>query len=434
MKAQNSAGKMTCHFSPMRAKTPSLQIDNFLYTIEALQASAHPVSSADWFLPRNLVSHAGCSIPVSSLGYLSRSSSKSASVHFACIPSSVETLYEHSFAGWTDLLHLAFESNSRIFALPDRLFVGCDSLRSICIPASVTAISNHCFLGCKALLRVTFGDGCRASFLGFSAFELCSSLQSISIPSSVQSLCSSCFSGCRRLWFIGFEPESRLSILGDWVFEDCDSLRSIWIPAGVLTMTGSTFARSPTKIVEIDEENPLFEVCEDFIVNCDANSLVRYFGAEKVLIIDRAVLRIGSGCFREVYQISAVRFEAGSLVSAVESFAFYACSRLESFVIPATVEKIGDDCFRLCEKLGTVTFERVSRVFMFGDRAFADCSALASICIPSSVTKIGDECFSGCSSLATVNVENGIRISVVGRFAFSDCSSSLRLPAALAGH
>jgi hypothetical protein len=115
-------------------ETPSLQIDNCLYTIEPSQASAHPDPTADSFLPRNIVSHAGLSLPVSSLCNPADPWSSYPSVQFTCIPSSVQTLPKHFFSGWAGLIYLAFEANTAVSVFLSSLFDDCVSLRSICVP------------------------------------------------------------------------------------------------------------------------------------------------------------------------------------------------------------------------------------------------------------------------------------------------------------
>jgi hypothetical protein len=211
----------------------------------------------------------------------------------------------------------------------------------------------------------------------------------------------------------------------------CPSLRSIWIPAGVRTLEDATFVHCTTKSIAVDEANPFFGVCDDFIVNLADDSAVRYFGPNNKVLIGKRFLGIGAGCFRN-RDVSAVRFEAGCRVSWFGSRAFFCCSGLSSFSIPSTVETIAEGCFSGCYNLKKITFENVSRVSVLGDAAFSSCSSFTSICLPSSVTRIGTACFRYCSNLAIVTVENGIHISDIGESAFSECSPSLGLPSALA--
>jgi hypothetical protein len=196
-------------------------------------------------------------------------------------------------------------------------------------------------------------------------------------------------------------------------------------------MNGSVFAGSGARIIEIDETNSVFGICESFVVNSELNSLVRYFGPPEGVCVAHQYEQIGAWCFAWRKDISRVTFEAGSQISVFGTAAFAFCPKLESICIVRTVEAIRDMCFFLCNGLQIVTFERGSRVSVIQDGAFHGCKSLKSICIPSSVTRIGDNCFSGCSRLSTVEVETDSRISSVGRSAFSSCSPSLHLPSRL---
>jgi hypothetical protein len=198
-------------------------------------------------------------------------------------------------------------------------------------------------------------------------------------------------------------------------------------------MTGATFASVAVLTIEIDEANTVFGYCGDFVVNFEANSLVRYVGSEDEVLIENQFSGIAAGCFANLSRLSAIQFEAGSQISFFGTTSFFACMGLQSFSIPSTVETIPAQCFESCRALRNVTFESGSRVSVIGDRAFAFCRSLASICIPSSVTKIGPNCFVLCMNLAAVTVESGGRVSDIGAGAFLRCSSSLRLPTALTG-
>jgi hypothetical protein len=363
--------------------TSSVQIDNFVYTIEVLRASARPALRTDYFLPRNVVYHAGFSIPVSFLGP------------------------RHAYSGQYNLFQFA------------------------CISSSVNAISDYYFDFCRTVAIVTFEKESSLTVLAGGTFKSCSSLRSICIPSSVELLCSHCFDNCDLLSYIGFAHGSRLSALKYGAFRSCRSLLWLFLPAGLENATGSSFVGLTTPIIDIDPDNSVLWVCGNFVVNLEARSALRYFGKDKEVLIDKRFSGIASDCFRNLHHVLAIQFEVGSRVSSIGTGAFCVCSRLESFSIPSTIECIPSQCFTNCISLRTVTFESVSRVSVLGNYAFALCETLSSIRIPSSVTQIGSECFRGCSSLATVTVEDRIRLSVIAKSAFLDCPSLLRLPSPL---
>jgi hypothetical protein len=88
-------------------------------------------------------------------------------------------------------------------------------------------------------------------------------------------------------------------------------------------MSGATFALSKRGIVEIDKANPFFGVYDEFIINFEDDSAVRYFGPDNEVLIAKRFSGIGAGCFRNLSHVSRVRFEAGSRVSWFRAYAFF---------------------------------------------------------------------------------------------------------------
>jgi hypothetical protein len=197
-------------------------------------------------------------------------------------------------------------------------------------------------------------------------------------------------------------------------------------------MTGRTFSGFLKATIEIDSGNSVFGFCESYLVDFERNSLLRYFGSEKDILIGKQFAGIDNGCFHLCHEISAVQFEAGSEIAFLGDAAFCGCSGLTLFLIPATVETIGTDCFTFCNRLETVAFETGSRIAVIGATAFSYCRSLQSIAFPASLTTIGVGCFYGCGCLATVTVESDSRMAVIGKNAFCDCASLLKLPKSIA--
>jgi hypothetical protein len=77
-----------------------------------------------------------------------------------------------------------FESGCQMSVLGGYVFAYCWSLQAICIPSSVRTIKDYSFAHCHMLSSVTFEPGCQIASLGKSAFIGCLALQSICVPSS----------------------------------------------------------------------------------------------------------------------------------------------------------------------------------------------------------------------------------------------------------
>ena len=89
--------------------------------------------------------------------------------------------------------------------------------------------------------------------------------------------------------------------------------------------------------------------------------------------------------------------EFASEVTAIETEAFYKCTKLTSITIPNSVVSIGYGAFEGCSGLTSVTIG--NSVTSIGDYAFAVCSGLTSVTIPKSVKSIGESAFCNCISI-----------------------------------
>jgi hypothetical protein len=92
-------------------------------------------------------------------------------------------------------------------------------------------------------------------------------------------------------------------------------------------------------------------------------------------------------------------------LSRIEAHVFSLCYALAAILIPASVESLGDECFSLCIVLSSLTFESGSKLFRIGARAFVNCSRLESIVIPRSIQELVKDWGLG-SSLREVTFES----------------------------
>ncbi len=99
-------------------------------------------------------------------------------------------------------------------------------------------------------------------------------------------------------------------------------------------------------------------------------------------------------------------------VKEIAKSAFREFGKLESIVIPDSVERIGNLAFQYCYSLRTVYIG--NGVVDIGEYAFGSCNTLNSITIGSGVKNIGENAFETCTSLSNVNyngtVENWSQI------------------------
>ena len=99
---------------------------------------------------------------------------------------------------------------------------------------------------------------------------------------------------------------------------------------------------------------------------------------------------------------SIKKIEIDDGVSAIGSYAFYGCSKLEKTDIAQSVTKIGNFAFAYC-----TTVEKIDlpdTVTEIGDSAFEGCSKLSEIKLGTAVTSVGARAFAFCGSLKSVHV------------------------------
>ncbi len=110
----------------------------------------------------------------------------------------------------------------------------------------------------------------------------------------------------------------------------------------------------------------------------------------------------------------------------ISSYAFYGCTNLASFSVPATVVTIASNAFQDCTGLNTLTI--ANGVKIISKEAFKGCISLTSVEIPDSVSSLGNGAFQNCSGLTSLTL--GAGLTTIGSSAFSGCSAltSLTIP------
>ena len=169
----------------------------------------------------------------------------------------------------------------------------------------------------------------------------------------------------------------------------------------------------------------------------------------KYLVVENGVTSIGNNAFSGCANlIDADMSKALSLRSI--STSFWGCHKLQSVKlneglqtiggsaftecfytspgsinIPSTVTAIGSWCFQDCEKLEKVTFAADSKLTMIEGGTFISCHGLKTITIPKSVKEIRQDNYSGafswCNGLESVTFEPGSELEKVAPRTFSGC-------------
>ena len=212
------------------------------------------------------------------------------------------------------------------------------------------------------------------------AFLDCAPLNYIAIPVSVQTIGKWAFEGCNsliKLYRTESDGYSRYSNHQVWGFERFAQYQGILY--ALATVKGSPYAA----ILDADTQETNVSIPQE--------------------IEGHPVVFIGDAAFHG--------------------------NRMESVVIPSSVESIGDSAFSNCPSLASTKIP--SSVVFISDGAFAYCHSLESVVIPSSVTSISGSAFYGCSRLSVIHLPSSIK--TIGDRAFYGCSrlTSVQLPSSL---
>lgn len=109
-------------------------------------------------------------------------------------------------------------------SLPEGMFKGCKTLKSVSLPEDVTSIGASAFQNCSALETIAMQEGITS--IGKMAFWGCSSLESIDMPSGITSIEFATFFNCSALNSITI-PGNVSSINGN-AFSGCDKLVDVY--------------------------------------------------------------------------------------------------------------------------------------------------------------------------------------------------------------
>ncbi len=284
--------------------------------------------------------------------------------------------------------------------IPDALFQGCQSVRSIALPGGLKTIGEYAFAGCRSLEEIIIPDG--VSRIGLDAFYFCDGLRRIVVPASVVEV-DDPFATYGSSVADGDIPPYREDLIIQG-YEN--SYFYVWMHY----MNGKNpgLIEVPGTFVSVGEVTPFTFAQGTYSSNVTwslDSSLTLYVSGHGEMADAE---RVHSGITSRNYPWGDYRHVARFLVlgeglTSIGEGAFSEFDLLESVTLPRSLRIVGNNAFYECSSLkvvdvqeGTVAIENL---------AFASCPSLASVTVPKSVTKIGFKAFDGCENLANVYYE-----------------------------
>ena len=192
------------------------------------------------------------------------------------------------------------------------------------------------------------------------------SLKKITIPDSVTKIGVNAFWGCESLQQI-IIPEGSTEHFKQILSDD------LW---QILT------EKLTSNVTNLDIEKRIGDaycVNNNFMIDKNTNTLLRYIGKERYVSIPENVNIIGEHAFCE-------------------------CEEIEEIYIPNSVTTIKKYAFRCCYSLLKINLPH--SITTIESEAFLCCDSIRHILIPNSVSHIGDAVFKGCTSLEEIIIED----------------------------
>ncbi|MBQ2661595.1 MAG: leucine-rich repeat protein [Clostridia bacterium] len=296
---------------------------------------------------------------------------------------------------WTNAIALP------VTAIADEAFRMCMNITSIHIPDSVTSIGERAFFGCTALASVNLPTN--LTTLGAYAFNLCKSIKSINIPNTLKVISDYAFKGCASLTAVTI-PAS-VTTIGTEAFADCIMLKDLTVKGTLSKIGNSAFRRCTSLTNAFFEALPPTSFGTGVFENASPAFSIYYYeenanawapNGEKTYSSDAYPISAYNSKMSGTYDglkyivedtntVTIVGFDeakiqstlvipdkiGGRYVTAIESFSLTGCSKIQSVVIPETINSIGDYAFYGCSSLTSAYFRGAVPQY-FGAGVFDD--------------------------------------------------------------
>lgn len=361
-----------------------------------------------------------------------------------CIPNSIINIGMDAFYGCnlsevhisdlTAWCNIEFKNN---FSNPLNKGAGLyieDNLITECeIPTDIQVIKDFAFTGCNSFNSVKISDS--VTKICMDAFSYCNGLESITIGKSVTEINCWAFEESTRISnvrFLGNEPPANMSFMDEFN-ESC----IIYVPSEALEVYD----------LAIINRNPVgFENQIKLEYDSHPGSRIEALSSKDRCQVTTLVIRglICGSDFVAMQKLSNLitldltnatieerhcTTENGEQHLAESNvFGRYFLdnkNKLQTLILPKTLEKIESQSFENCKSLHTVIID--NSVKEIGSWAFAGCHNLKSISIGTSVTTIGGSAFYGCTSLNSIVIPESVK--EIGSSAFSGCPlKTIKIP------
>ena len=305
--------------------------------------------------------------------------------------------------------------------------------KNVIVPIEVRRIEPGAFADCETIETLLCPKNC---YIGAGAFKGMTNLRKLTIGYLKHSVDSDCEWQCTFGYYFGHtEKEVKGTVLQSYrntqrdeyrdvyyyipssleeviiqgghiisgsAFKNCRNLKKIEIPEGVKKIDKEAFWCC-SKLEELYIPSSVEEIDETAFIGCISLKSINVSVENKKFIssgnclIEKETKTLIKGCDNSVIPID------GS-VTHIGRCAFLCCKKLETILIPKSVQTIGKESFSKCLNLREFKFETDSELCSIGDWAFCGCKSLEEIEIPFRTTSIGMEAFKDCEFLKRIKL------------------------------
>ena len=318
----------------------------------------------------------------------------------ASIPSTLEYIGSHAFAGCTNLNNVILAKGVK--NIGERAFYGCENLSKINLPDTTEELGEQCFANCISLSEIYLPEGLK---LMCESFVGCESLTSIEIPSTLEEIWSDKgeyehaigpFENCSNLKTLtfreGIKDLSRLHKIDINL-----NLENVIIPGTVKEITDVFYNNSSLKNVKIGEGTEII----DYLAFENCTNLMS-------ITLPNSITHIKDEAFRNCTNLTNIQLPYN--LTEIGDDAFYDCTSLINVQLPDTLVKIGEHAFCGCTNLKNINIPNNIEKIEYG--TFYDCLGLTNIIIPNSITHISSGAFNGCINLKEIIIETGSKLEI----------------------
>lgn len=210
-------------------------------------------------------------------------------------------------------------------------FILTPALKTVKINGTVTTVATKAFYKCESLKTINLPEG--LSTIGVRAFEFCKSLENIEFPST-------------------------LTMIDEFAFGSCEGLQKLVIPASVGSLGLASFTAC-TSIKEVILEDSPYELILPYGSEGGTNGFFTSMPLEKAYIgrpyshPETGWAGYRTGAFTRCANLKEVRF--GDYVTKILNGDFMELHKLQTVVLPKSLESIGEFGFTACENLNAIT-------------------------------------------------------------------------------